>query len=186
MDLRFIGLTQCSVWYWCFIFLHPVSWLSHPRSHKSNVPCGIGFYAQSVGWVCVLVVLYFCVLLYSYCFVILFVCCLICVGGVPCGIGISMPSQLIIHTVLFVCFAIFLSLFEFLFVYMVFRVVLALFVPSQLTMYAFYICVVFALLSYCVRPMFRVVLVFFMLTQSVGWIHTHVVITLCFILVHCF
>lgn len=36
-----------------------------------------------------------------------------CVDGVPCGIGTFVPSQLIIHTTLFVCFAILLSLFAF-------------------------------------------------------------------------
>lgn len=36
-----------------------------------------------------------------------------CVDDVPCGIGVFAPSQLIVHTTLFVCFAIFLSLFAF-------------------------------------------------------------------------
>lgn len=69
--------------------------------------------------------------------------------GVPCGIGTYVPSQLIVHTVLFVCFANFLSLFEFHFVYMVFRVVLVLLHPVSWPCIRFYLCCVCFALILC-------------------------------------
>lgn len=110
MDLRFIGLTQCSVWYWCFIFLHPVSWLSCPI--LAQFQCSVWYWLLCpVSWLvlCFSCFAYFCFIVFLlFCNLI---CVLFCyrVDGVPCGIGTFVPSQLIIHT--FISLLCYLSIF---------------------------------------------------------------------------